>query len=126
MGLTAYGETLPELFENAATGMMSFLAETSSIGRALREKIVVKGSDNESLLVNWLNEILFLLTTQKMIFSQFKVVTLAEGRLEGMLLGEILDPSRHAVQREIKSATYHNLKIEKDAKGHRATVIFDV
>lgn len=131
IGLTAYGKTLPELFQNAAVGMFSFLVPLSEVGLALREAVrLERAPDPEELLARWLNDLLALAMVEHMIFRQFKVTELQDAStgwsLRAEALGELWDPHRHQFLREIKAATRHDLKIVQDSSGFHARIVFDV
>jgi SHS2 domain-containing protein len=133
VGLIARGATLPELFQNAALGLSSLLVDpVSAHPCGIRDRVRAEASDLESLLVNWLNEILFLFTVQQMIFVRFDLKSLIEpssdrkGSVEAEGEGELFDPGRHAVLREIKAATFHGLKIARTPAGWEARVVLDV
>jgi SHS2 domain-containing protein len=126
VGITAYGKTLPELLENAAAGMYSFITNPPIIKPAQKEKLSAKGIDNESLLINWLNKLLYLTSIKRIIFSEFKVVKYGEYFIDAVACGEKIDPQKHPLDTEIKAATYSGLKINKTAEGYSVQIIFDV
>lgn len=139
IGITVYGRTLNELFENSAYGMFSQMTEIEKVNPQEKVEVQVEGYDKESLLVNWLNELLYLSTTKKMLFSQFKIKNLnvvsrfigtsknqKQMSLTAEIKGERIDPQKHSLHLEVKAATYHNLKIVKTKKGYQTTIILDV
>lgn len=139
IGVTVYGKTLEELFENSAYGMFSQMTDIEKVNPEDKVEVQVEGYDKESLLVNWLNELLYLPTTKRMLFSQFKIKNLnvvedlglpsknkEQMSLTAEIRGEKINPKKHSLHLEIKAATYHNLKITKTKKGYQTTIIFDV
>ncbi len=114
------------LFRNAAAAMFQVMAEPK--GRAVKaaEELFVKlNAENlEELFVNWLNELLSLSAAKELIFSDFKINTLEDNRLEAVVIGRPQKDFR--INSEIKAATYHELKVEETASGWVAEVIFDV
>jgi SHS2 domain-containing protein len=126
IGIIAYGKTPAELFENAALGMFSLTADLSKVKARTEIKIEAKGEDRESLLVNWLNELLFVSDSKKLVLADFSVSDLKENSLQAKCKGENIDVKRHQISRSIKAATYNQLEI-KEEKGILFTrVIFDV
>ncbi|MDD5584456.1 MAG: archease [Candidatus Omnitrophica bacterium] len=123
-----YGKTLEELFNNAAEALLSLLADI----RPFKEKehtVTLKGTTVEDLLVNWLNELTSLFFADKFFPAAYNVVIDQSGtekKLSAILLGKNFMQTRENVKMEIKAATYHNLKIEKDSQGYHAEIIFDV
>jgi len=125
VGIVAYGSDLNEAFANAAYGMFSLIADLDNIRESLHRDIEVESSDNEALVVDWLNELLYIFDVEHVIFSRFEIVHLGEKQLRARAYGEKVDLARHHLKREVKAATYHTLKIEK---GNRFSirVILDI
>jgi SHS2 domain-containing protein len=78
------------------------------------------------LLINWLNELIFLFDTEYLIFRQFDIDDLTETRLHAFARGEAYDARRHDLSSAIKAATWHEAAVEQVAGGYRATIIFDI
>jgi len=126
VGITAYGRDLKELFTNAARGMFSLIIDPDVVEPAVRKSIEVSAPDHESLLVGWLNELLYLLDTDHLVFTMFEVVKLTGRDLRAKCYGEKLDLQKHRLKREVKAATYHNLAISKSENMYSARIIFDI
>ena len=60
-----------------------------------------------------------------MIFAKFEMHVRPDG-LTARAWGELLDPARHALSREVKAVTYHDLIVEPTAAGWLAEVIVDI
>ncbi|MHB0976940.1 MAG: archease [Candidatus Aquicultorales bacterium] len=126
VGLKATGATLDEAFENAATGMFSLITEIDEVSSQAAIEVRVEAEDRETLLVEWLNELLYLFEVDHWIFKHFKVEeTDGEHYLRAKAYGEELDLGRHQIKLQIKAVTYHMLKVEHDDRW-TAQVIFDV
>src|SRR4051794_3523063 len=65
IGFRAFAHTLPELFENAALAMLSIRAEVEDVDPRQEFPITASGSEYESLLVNFLNEVLYLVDGER-------------------------------------------------------------
>jgi SHS2 domain-containing protein len=80
--------------------------------------------------VVWLNELISMFFAYKFLPAKYNIkITHDEPQykvLEGALMGEQFNPYENKISREIKAATYHNLKIEKIDKKWQAEIIFDV
>ncbi|HEY49384.1 MAG TPA: archease [Dehalococcoidia bacterium] len=124
-GIVAYGNDLREAFANAAYGMFSLVAELNGIGEGSCHEVNVEATDQEALLVAWLNELLYLFDVERVIFHRFDIIELENNRLQAKAYGEKIDKSRHLLKTEVKAATYHSLKIEKE-NGFRIQVILDM
>jgi protein archease len=126
VGIRARGKTLAQVFENAARGMFSLLTDAETIRPAETYPIQVHAMDTGALLVRFLSELLFKFEAERLMFKEFEVKSINETRLEAVARGEKLDLTRHTVLTEIKSATYHLLKVEEEPEGWVAEVIFDL
>lgn len=125
-GIKVYGETLKELFENAAYGMFFLMFnDLETIPTKFQETIQIEADDLTTLLVAWLNELLYYYNLKNIIFSQFEIRKLKEKQLEAISKGARVNEK--IPEMEIKAATYHNLKIERNSQGiYTTTIIFDI
>jgi SHS2 domain-containing protein len=122
LALRVYGRTLRELFANAAYAMFCQLADLERIAPAVQREVKVEGLDYESLLVNWLNELLYLQDTRDEAYIAFEIYKLSRRHLQAIVRGEPTEDI-HTI---IKAATYHGLSIGKTDGCYAATIIFDV
>ena len=125
VGIEAYGATLQELFENAAAGLISVIAETSTIQAGHRRNISIESTDVERLLVRWLNEILYLCDAERFLLAKVEIKQMTETSLHGFLFGEQYDPFKHELKMNVKAITYHQLNVNK-ADRWMAKVFLDV
>lgn len=126
VGLKSYGETLKEVFENAAIGMFSLITDLDNVKVSLSAEIEIEAEDRETLLVEWLNELLYRFEVEYLVFKRFEIVDWDEEyRLRARAYGEPLDLGRHQIKTQIKATSYHELKIEH-SDGWSAQVIFDI
>ncbi|MBS7635588.1 archease [Candidatus Bathyarchaeota archaeon] len=56
--IAAYGRDLNEAFENAALAMFETMTSSSDVKHVIEEEVEVEGEDEQSLLYNWLEELL--------------------------------------------------------------------
>lgn len=126
IGLHAYGKTLPELFVHAAEGMESLMVAPESIEARVQHVVRIEGHDLVSLLVSWLNELIFLFDTEYLLLCQIEITDFAETRLEARVSGEPYDARRHDLSSAIKAATWHEAAIEEMVDGYKARIIFDI
>ncbi len=126
VGLIAYGSDLKELFANSAFGMFSLMADLSTVKPRTEFGVDVSGEDIESLLVNWLNELIYLEDAKNVLLSEFNITGLTNRSIKAKVRGEMIDPPRHKMTRGVKAATYNQLKIRKVGEGWEAKIIFDV
>jgi SHS2 domain-containing protein len=124
IGIVAYGNDLVESFSNAAFGLFSLITDVSKIQETDSIDIEVNSSDMESLLVNWLNELIFIFETRHILFRKFDIQEMSEKSIKAICYGEQYNPRRHKLEREIKSTTYHMLEIDRN--NNEVKVIFDI
>jgi len=126
IGIVAYGKDQKELFENAACGMFSLMTDLKKVKDKDNIEVKVEGDSKESLLVNWLNELIFLEDSKKSIFCKFNISKAENKLIIAKVRGEKIDPARHAMARSIKAATYNQLNINEKGNLLSARIIFDV
>ncbi|HLH61051.1 MAG TPA: archease [Ktedonobacteraceae bacterium] len=126
IGLNAYGESLPELFIHAAQGMESLMVAPEQVQARVSREIIVDGHDTISLLIAWLNELIFLFDTEYLLFRQFQIDALTETHLHARASGEPYDARRHDLSSAIKAVTWHEAAVERTDEGYIAHIIFDI
>lgn len=126
VGIIAYGAEIKQVFVNAALALFSLITELEDVGEELKYDVEVASEDRESLLVEWLNELVYLFDAEHVLLQRFDIQGLSNTRLKAACYGEKFDPSRHRIKTGVKAATYHMLRIDKDNKGYKAQVIFDI
>ena len=126
IGILAYGEDIEELFANAALALFSLITDAESIEERLNLSLEVSSEDTENLLVDWLNELIYLFDVEHTVFSRFEIRSLTHNHLQAVCYGESRDPTRHKIEVGVKAATYHMLKLDRNGEGYRARVILDI
>ncbi len=82
--------------------------------------------DDELLLVEWLNALIYEMATRQMLFSRFEVI-ISGHTLQGKAWGEAIDPERHDLAVEVKGATCTDLLVQqKDSGLWHAQCVVDV
>jgi protein archease len=125
-GIRAWGRDLPEVFVNAARGMWSLMVEAGSARADRMLPIRVEANDRETLLVAWLNELLYLHEVEEFVAATFAITYLSDTMLEAEVWGESMDRSRHVLVGHVKAATYHLLRVLSKVRGWEAEVVVDV
>jgi len=127
VAFVAYGKDLNELFANAALAMFEVMVNTKQVEKRIEEKISVDAYDLESLMFNWLNELLYVSDSKNLAFSEFDVkVDDRNFILEAICKGEEISPEKHETRTVVKAATYHQMKIWKENEIWKAQVILDI
>jgi SHS2 domain-containing protein len=126
VGIIAYGTDIEELFRNAALALFSLITEPKTIEDRLHFKLKVSSADIDTLLVEWLNELIYLFDAQHLLFNRCDIESLADNELNAICHGEGFDPMKHKIRRGIKAATYHMLRLDKNNGGYKAQIILDI
>jgi SHS2 domain-containing protein len=125
VGLRARGESLADLLAACAEGMFAILAE-GEVHDTRSVAIELEAGDAEELVHAWLRELLFRFEVERVVFGRFDVRLATPVRLQAICHGEPFDPERHEGRAEIKAVTYHGFRVEQDAAGWVAEVLFDI
>jgi SHS2 domain-containing protein len=121
--IRVFGKTKEELFENAMVGMFEIAKYEKEVkSQKSKLKIKINSVDLPSLLVDFLNEVLYLVETKKLVFEKAEFKKFTENEIEAMLIGKPL--KRMGVH--IKGVTYHNLEIKQKEGIWEATILFDI
>jgi SHS2 domain-containing protein len=128
IGIRAYGADIAEAFANAAKGMFSLITDLNKVQTTLSRDVEASAADQEILLVEWLNQLVYLFDVEHILFKDFDITTIVDTRIQARCYGEKVDKSRHELKIGIKSATYHMLKIEENPRepGYQIQVLFDI
>jgi len=123
-GFQAFGETLPRLFENAARALVA-VAMNASQAQPEREFVIrAAGSDLDTLLVNFLSEVLWHIDGERLAPVSFSVESLEEGQIRCRCAAEPRDDRKHEPRLVVKGVTFHQLSIEQDSSGRWAASVF--
>ncbi len=110
IGVRGYGATVAEAFEQAAVALTAVITEPERVVAQQPVELRVSAADDELLLFQWLNVLLFEMATRRMLFSRFQV-SVEAGHLRGTAWGEAVDVGRHQPAVEVKGATVTALKV---------------
>ena len=125
VGIIAYGADLKQAFANAARGLFSLITELDDVEEVVYRDIELTATDEENLLVEWLNGLIYLFDVENILFKRFDITQLNNTQLKARSYGEKVDSSRHKLKTGVKAATYHMLRVEK-SNGYKAQVLFDI
>jgi len=120
--IRVWGKDYAALFRNAALAMYTLMGIKRTTGRRVKRDIVVEAVDYPSLLVAWLNELLYHTEVDGEVFDEVRVHAISPERIEATVEGTVGE----AELSKIKAATYHELTIRKTRDGVEATIVFDV
>lgn len=122
---------LSGLLGAATLALRDILVEAGTVAARGGDRVTIalEAEDEEALLVDYLNELLFLFDTRKLLPCDLRVTALPPRRpprLEAILEVERFDPDRHSFKTEVKAATFHGIEIRKESSGLVVDVVFDL
>jgi SHS2 domain-containing protein len=124
VGVEARGGTLEECFEQATLGLLEILGMQPA-GRGTIVTLELVAEDLGGLLVDWLNEVLYLQDARDAVITALGVEKVTTRNATGWVS---LAPrrGRHLEGTQVKATTYHQLMVDATPDGYVARVFFDV
>ncbi|HLJ68257.1 MAG TPA: archease [Chloroflexota bacterium] len=118
-------------FVAAAQGMFDIVvgreaALSAAGGTGLSRSIELRADGWEDLLVAWLEELLFIYETERVVPAAIDMAEISASHLAATMQGHILDPCGPQTGLQIKAVTYHQLRAGPSKRGFEIRVIFDV
>ena len=130
VGFELAAPTLEALFDEARQALLMTLFEEPPKGGEEERLVRLSGPDRETLLVRWINELVFFVLEESFVptGAELRIQEDSEKAqsLEAHLIGVPLDLEGQGFQGEIKSATFHGLHVTPGNDGWQARVILDV
>jgi len=125
MGIRFKGRDFRELYGNALRGLniLLFGANMRQTAGCTAIPFRFRGDGPENVLVNFLAAVLAQVYQQKKRVAAVRFGRAGRFSLEAKLL---VIPCRRPPKVEVKSATYHNLRLVEAAGTKRAAIVFDV
>jgi SHS2 domain-containing protein len=124
--LKVWAPSLPELFAQAAQGMYALSGARMETQPQVRRPLEFKAADLETLLVTFLDELLFMGEQEKLAFERFELQVDETSDGSYTLQGEVHGARLAQLTKEIKAVTYHNLSVERTQRGFEVSIVFDV
>jgi SHS2 domain-containing protein len=125
IGVVGIGPTKAEAFRQAALALTAVITEPSRVTPEHAVPVFCQAGNDELLLVEWLNALVYEMAVRMMLFGDF-VVAIEGGELRATAYGEPVDPDRHEPAVEIKGATLTALQVAERADGWRVQCVVDV
>ena len=116
IGVRGSGATLPEAFSAAARALTSVICDPATVAADQFVSIECSAPDAELLFLDWLNALIYEMSTRHMLFSEFDVRI--DGRhLQATAWGEPIDVTRHRPASEVKGASFCELAVGRGTDG---------
>lgn len=116
IGVRGFGATREAAFEGAAMALTAVLTGPERVRPRQAVEIACAAPDDELLLADWLNALVYEMATRGMLFGRFNV-RIEGHELHGEAWGEPIDAARHSPATEVKGATYTELRVAKQEDG---------
>ena len=130
--LQVWGRELVDLFAGAARGMCSLMGDLEGLVPGGWRTVRLESTDLEGLLVEWLNELLYLIESEGLLFVEYRIESLStsevarDGTPGATMTAHLGGAVAPVTKADIKAATFHDLALVEDAAGWSATITFDV
>lgn len=115
VGFWAYGKSLEEAYENAASAMFNVMTEVNTVKPTQKREFKVESEDLVSLLYDYLEELLFLFDVELLFFSKFEVaiekISEESYELNCIAYGEDVNWEIHPRKSEVKAITFHKMDV---------------
>lgn len=125
VGVRGVAETKAAAFEQAALAMTAVVTDPDLVQPDTSVRVTCEAPDDELLLAEWLNALVYEMATRKMLFHRF-TVRIEDDTLQGEAWGEQVDAARHTPGAEIKGATLTEIKVAKEDRHWVAQCVVDV
>jgi SHS2 domain-containing protein len=116
IGVRGTGATRGDAFEQAALAVTAVVTDPAQVAADTSIEIRCEAPDDELLLADWLNALIYEMATRNMLFGRF-AVSLRDHVLEAKAWGEPVDRLRHRPAVEVKGATYTALSVARRDDG---------
>ena len=130
IAVSVEGRDPEDLFRTAARAWLDTVLSDKVTASRDRKNLTLTADSLDELLVDFLNELNYLLFAGYWIsvgFDRIKIVKDNETyHLGAVLIGDPLDEKQHHIQVEIKAVTYHQMRIEQKGNLLKTMVVFDI
>ena len=126
VGIQVEARSGPELFAEAGLALFSLVCDLGAVEERERYELTGAADNVEELLVDWLNDLIFLFEASGAVCRRFAFTSWSTTGYRAQAFGEQADPERHGVRGVVKAATYHGLSVTGAESGWVARVILDV
>ncbi|MCK5594482.1 MAG: archease [Candidatus Aenigmarchaeota archaeon] len=125
---TAYGKTREDAFSNAALAMFSVMVEPETVKPVVKKSLKIEAEDIESLLYDWLENLLVLLDSENFILSfvdKIVIVEIDDGySLDAEFTGDTISDD-YDLLGFVKAVTYNDMEIKEKDGVWQITVVVD-
>lgn len=122
LAIRVCANSLEDLFSTAAEAMFSLTAQAVDTEPISIDDLELEGIDRETLLIEWLNELLYIHERDDVVIMDIEFKCLTNTALQASVRGVPVEE----YYAHIKAATFHNLRIDTNKEGFCTAIVFDV
>jgi SHS2 domain-containing protein len=111
VGVHAWGEDLGGCLRQCALGVFNLIVPAAAVRAVESREVAARGPSVEALLVNWLNECLYVHDIEGFVVQDVTSPAVTAASAHGFLRGEPMDPARHPRGTVVKAATFQGLEV---------------
>ena len=126
VGVAAWGEDWPGCLRQCALGVFNLIVPTTAVAPLESREVAARGTSVEALLVNWLNECLYVHDLEGFGVADVTRPEVTPTGVHAVLRGEPIDPARHPRGTIVKAATFHGLEVRQEPGCVSVRVILDI
>jgi SHS2 domain-containing protein len=113
IGVRGLGSSKEQAFEQAALALTAVITDPHPLKAEQQVEVTCEAPDDELLLVDWLNALVYEMATRRLLFSRFEV-HLDGQHLRGLAWGEPIQVEKHEPAVEVKGATLTCLHVGQE------------
>ncbi|MHA1680054.1 MAG: archease [Promethearchaeota archaeon] len=128
----AWAPSMKSLFEDIGLILMGIIVEGDNVSPSRAIEVNVEAEDWESLLFDWLGEILFYFDSELFVIGEIDVHSLEKKgenvySITSTFKGETFQGGKHVPGTEVKAITYSYMELAKQDDGlFHLKIIFDI
>lgn len=126
IGVHAWGSDLAACFRQCTRGVFNLIVPLEAVRPAESRECAAQGEGPEALLVNWINELLYLHDIEGFVLHDLEPPRLEGSRVHGALTGEPVAPDRHPRGTVVKAATFHQLAVHRESGRVSVRLVLDI
>ncbi|NIP29309.1 MAG: hypothetical protein GTO02_02470 [Candidatus Dadabacteria bacterium] len=122
--IRVFGNDFREILENSASAILEII-NNEDVNPDVSHNFEVSGEGKDQILVRLINELIYILQTEKLLIKNVQVEKEGEHKYMVFCKGIKIN-NEHELNYDIKGATYHDLLIEKEGDRLKAEFVIDV
>lgn len=126
VGVRAWGARAEDAFAQAALGVFALVVDPAEVTAREQREVRAQGDSDEALLVNWINECLYVHEIEGFVVRHVDVDAFGGGMVHGVLSGEEFERARHRPGTIVKAATFHGVHVTRSSGRVEVAVVLDV